>query len=195
MCRCSSTISAGRCTDGGLRREYGTCCTLDDLHDARRVAAAIGIPHYILNLESPLRRSRRLELRARVRRGSHADSLRALQQRAEVRDACSTGRRGSGRGGARHRATTRASSRTTTGRFRLLRGLDHGKDQSYFLFSLTQAQMAQARFPVGELDKDDGAGARATARTARRRQARQPGDLLRARRRLRRRSSSARRPD
>src|SRR6185436_12522901 len=28
-------------------REYGTCCTLDDLHDARRVAAAIGIPHYI----------------------------------------------------------------------------------------------------------------------------------------------------
>jgi len=43
--------------------------------------------------------------------------------------------------------------REDEGRFRLLRGLDHGKDQSYFLFSLTQAQMAQARFPIGHLDK------------------------------------------
>ena len=35
----------------GGERTFGTCCTLDDLHDARRVAAAINIPHYILNLE------------------------------------------------------------------------------------------------------------------------------------------------
>ena len=46
VCRCSSTI----------RREgqtgFGTCCTIDDLYDARRVAAAIGIPHYIVNFES-----------------------------------------------------------------------------------------------------------------------------------------------
>ena len=33
------------------QRSFGSCCTLDDLHDARRVAAAINIPHYILNLE------------------------------------------------------------------------------------------------------------------------------------------------
>src|ERR1700681_3597295 len=35
----------------GGERTFGSCCTLDDLHDARRVAAAINIPHYILNLE------------------------------------------------------------------------------------------------------------------------------------------------
>src|SRR5882672_5653712 len=37
--------------DAGGQRSFGRCCTLDDLHDARRVAAAINIPHYILNLE------------------------------------------------------------------------------------------------------------------------------------------------
>ena len=42
----------------------------------------------------------------------------------------------------------------STGTYHLLRGRDPAKDQSYFLFSLTQAQMAQARFPIGELDKD-----------------------------------------
>jgi tRNA-specific 2-thiouridylase len=40
-----------------------------------------------------------------------------------------------------------------TGRYRLLRGVDAGKDQSYFLFTLTQAQLAHAMFPVGSLDK------------------------------------------
>ena len=45
VCRCSSTTS--RTAD----RSFGSCCSLDDLHDARRVAAAIDIPHYILNFE------------------------------------------------------------------------------------------------------------------------------------------------
>ena len=52
------------------------------------------------------------------------------------------------------RATTRASSATSaSGRYRLLRGVDPNKDQSYFLFTLTQAQLAHAMFPVGALDK------------------------------------------
>ena len=49
-------------------RRWARCCTLDDLHDARRVAAAIGFPHYIVNFERQFRETVDLELRARVRR-------------------------------------------------------------------------------------------------------------------------------
>ena len=50
------------------RRAFGTCCTIDDLHDARRVAAAIGIPHYILNFESQFDEHVVSNFVARVRR-------------------------------------------------------------------------------------------------------------------------------
>ena len=133
-------------------REYGTCCTLDDLHDARRVAAAIGIPHYILNFESRFDATVVSNFVREYVAGrtpipcSHCNSelkFAALLDRAVAMDAAAlaTG----------HYARLAQDAR---GRFRLLRGRDPAKDQSYFLFSLTQAQMAQARFPIGELDKD-----------------------------------------
>ena len=166
---------------------------IDDLHDARRVAGTIGIPHYIVNFERKFQEHVIVELRARVRRGPDADSLRALQQRPEVRDAGRARRRASTPRRSPP-ATTRGSTSTRpTGRYRLKRGVDRQKDQSYFLFSLTQAQLARARFPVGALDKAAVREQARAARPARRRQAGQPGDLLRAGRRPRRRSSSARR--
>ena len=117
--------------------------------------------------------------------------MRPLQQRPEVRDA--------GRARARASAptpsppaTTRASSATTATRPlpAAARRSTPAKDQSYFLFSLTQAQLARARFPVGDRSKDRGPRVRAAAAAAGRRQARQPGDLLHPRRRLSRRSSA-----
>ena len=138
------------------RRDYGTCCTLDDLHDARRVAAAIGIPHYILNLESRFDDTVVSNFVREYVVGPHANPLRALQQRAEVRDAARS-RRWLWTPRRSPPATTPASIEDEDGRFRLRRGRDPAKDQSYFLFSLTQAQMAQALFPIGELDKADGA--------------------------------------
>ena len=115
--------------------------------------------------------------------GPNADSVRALQRRPEVRD---PGRAGGGlRGGRRgDRATTRASSCDPgTGRLSAqARASIAAKDQSYFLFTLTQAQLAHAAFPVGASRQ----GRRCERRHARsdsagRRQARQPRDLLRRR--------------
>jgi tRNA-uridine 2-sulfurtransferase len=133
-------------------REYGTCCTLDDLHDARRVAAAIGIPHYILNFESRFDETVVSNFVREYVAGrtpipcSHCNSelkFAALLDRAIAMDASclATG----------HYARI---VRDAGGRFHLRRGCDSAKDQSYFLFSLTQVQMASACFPVGELDKD-----------------------------------------
>ena len=116
---------------------------------ARRAARGGGDRHPALRPEprASVPGDRHRQLRVRVRRGPHADSLRALQQRPEVRDA--------GRSRGRLRAPTRGAPATTpgveadaaTGRRRLLRGRDRAKDQSYFLFALTQAQLAHAAFP------------------------------------------------
>jgi tRNA-specific 2-thiouridylase len=75
--------------------------------------------------------------------------MRTLQQRPEVRDA--------GRGFGADAVATGHYARVESdgdGRFRLRRGVDAAKDQSYFLFSLTQEQLACAVFPVGDLPKD-----------------------------------------
>ena len=135
--------------DGG----FGTCCTIDDLHDARRVAARIGIPHYIVNFETQFHAHVQRNFVSEYARGrtpipcAHCNSevkFSELLSRAGGygADVLATG----------HYART---TRDADGRVRLLRGRDATKDQSYFLFSLTQAQLAQARFPVGDLAKDD----------------------------------------
>ncbi len=132
---------------------FGTCCTLDDLNDARRVAAAIGIPHYILNLERQFSETVVSNFVSEYAAGrtpipcAHCNSdlkFATLVERAEGlgADAVATG----------HYARI---ERDAGGAYVLKRGADPGKDQAYFLFSLTQAQLARVQFPVGHLDKDD----------------------------------------
>ncbi|MGE0040043.1 MAG: tRNA 2-thiouridine(34) synthase MnmA [Vicinamibacterales bacterium] len=136
--------------DGAAR--FGSCCTIDDLHDARRVAGQIGIPHYILDFESPFHQHVVRNFVDEYVNGrtpipcAHCNSevkFQTLLQRAEgFGAAClATG----------HYARV---TREAGGRVALRRGADPAKDQSYFLFSLTQAQLERAAFPVGALDKD-----------------------------------------
>lgn len=132
---------------------HGTCCTADDLHDARRVATRVGVPHYILNFEAQFRQYVVDDFVREYRHGrtpipcTHCNSdlkFSELLTRAEAY-------------GARALATGHYARVTTDadGRLHLHRGRDRAKDQSYFLFALTQAQLARACFPVGDLSKDD----------------------------------------
>jgi tRNA-specific 2-thiouridylase len=131
---------------------WGTCCTIDDLYDARRVAATIGIPHYIVNFESQFGDHVIANFVREYVSGrtpipcSHCNSdlkFAELLDRARAYDAdrLATG----------HYARIERDDR---GRYHLYRGADNSKDQTYFLFSLTQEQLARAAFPVGHLDKE-----------------------------------------
>jgi len=131
---------------------FGSCCTLDDLSDARRVAAAIGIPHYIVNFERQFEDHVISDFVREYAAGRtpipcvHCNGdlkFASLVERAQSFDAeaVATG----------HYAQVDFDEETR--RYRLKRGVDARKDQSYFLFTLSQAQLARARFPVGHLDK------------------------------------------
>jgi len=138
----------GSPADGG---HFGSCCTLDDLNDARRVASRLGFPHYILNLEERFQETVISNFVHEYASGrtplpcAHCNSdlkFSTLLDRA--------------RGfGSAHVATGHYAriDRSPGGRWLLKRSVDQDKDQSYFLFSLTQEQLASAVFPVGSLSK------------------------------------------
>ena len=136
-------------TDGAAR--FGSCCTIDDLHDARQVASRLGIPHYIVNFERQFDEHVVADFVREYRAGRtpipcvHCNGdlkFATLAARAEAlgADAVATG----------HYARVEQDAGGTA---RLKRGADPAKDQSYFLFTLDQAQLSRAMFPVGDLDK------------------------------------------
>ena len=132
----------------GGERAFGSCCSLDDLHDARRVAAALRIPHYILNFERQFDEpvvsnfvreyaTGRTPLPCARCNSDLKFATLAVRARGFGADAVATG----------HYA--RVERDAATGRYLLRRGVDVSKDQAYFLFSLTQEQLAGAVFPIG----------------------------------------------
>jgi tRNA-specific 2-thiouridylase len=130
----------------------GTCCTIDDLHDARRVAAQLGFPHYIVNFEEKFAETVVSDF---VREyASGRTPIPCVHCNGDLKFATLV-ERAAGFGAAfvatGHYA--RVESDGTTGRYRLLRGVDPNKDQSYFLFTLSQSQLAHALFPIGALEK------------------------------------------
>jgi tRNA-specific 2-thiouridylase len=129
------------------------CCSVSDVEDARRVAAQLGIPHYVFNFADDFDRA---VVDPYVR--AHAEGL-TPNPCVECNRSIKFGRlleRADALGFA-HVATGHHArvTRGDRGTFQLRRGADGAKDQSYVLYMLGQRELARTLFPVGDLTKAD----------------------------------------
>jgi tRNA-specific 2-thiouridylase len=133
---------------------FGTCCSIDDLHDARRVAAHLGIPHYIVNFEDEFQE--RVMSRFVREYVAGRTPIPCVQCNVDLKFRALLARaRGLGAAQVATGHYARVERQPGTGRCILRRGVDRARDQSYFLFSLDQEQLAGAIFPLGEMAKAD----------------------------------------
>jgi tRNA-specific 2-thiouridylase len=130
------------------------CCSIDDVYDAKRVAQHLDFPHYVVNFEE--------RFEARVVRPFVDQYLSGRTPIACTN--CNTDVKfdpllrmarqiGAQRLATGHYARIRKNEKTA--RWELLRARDESKDQSYFLWGLTQEQLASSEFPLGELTKEE----------------------------------------
>ncbi len=143
---------AGR--DGMPEQVQGRCCSIDDVHDARRVAETLDIPYYVVNHQDRFEQdvvrpfvSEYLSGRTPIPCTLCNNHLKFDQLLVVARqigaDLLATG----------HYARNEYDSKS--GRWILKRPADSAKDQTYFLFGLTQEQLSRTRFPLGNMRKPE----------------------------------------
>lgn len=137
---------------GEALKKKGACCAGQDIYDARRVAEERGFPHYVLNYESHFRENVIDDFADSYLRGETPIPCVKCNQTVKFRDLLQFARDL----GADCMATGHYVQRVQDedGRATLLRAVDPGKDQSYFLFATTQEQLDFLRFPLGGWTKD-----------------------------------------
>lgn len=135
---------------GAATGRRGACCAGQDIHDARRVADKLGIPHYVLDYEARFRAGVMEAFAASYVAGETPIPCVACNQRVKFRDLLAT-------------ALELGAERLATGHYierrdgpggpELYRARDAERDQSYFLFATTRAQLDRLMFPLGGLEK------------------------------------------
>src|SRR5438874_10186699 len=136
---------------GAAIHRKGACCAGRDIHDARAVAARIGIAHYVLDYENRFRESVIDNFADSYALGQTPVPCIECNRSIKFRDLLATAREL----GASALATGHyvASRRTADGSRALVCAADADRDQSYFLFATTREQLEYLRFPLGDLSK------------------------------------------
>jgi tRNA-specific 2-thiouridylase len=138
---------------GAAVHRKGACCAGQDIHDARRVAEAIGIPHYVLDYEDRFREAVIDRFAQSYMAGETPVPCIECNRSIKFRDLLETAKDL----GADVLATGHyvAARRLPDGRRGLFRAADPERDQSYFLYATTAEQLSLLRFPLGELPKEE----------------------------------------
>jgi tRNA-specific 2-thiouridylase len=132
----------------------GRCCSLDDVYDARFVASQLDIPYYVVNFEERFEEQVVKPFVSDYLAGrtpipcTLCNNFIKFDQFLEMADGVGAEKIATG-----HYA--RIAYNEASGRYEMRTGADRSKDQTYFLFGLTQQQLARTLFPLGELTKPE----------------------------------------
>jgi len=132
----------------------GRCCSIDDASDARLVAAHLGLPYYVVNYEARFEAEVVRPFVESYLAGETPIPCTLCNNFIKFDQLLATARQiGAPRVATGHYARVRINP--NSGRYELCRGVDAAKDQSYFLWGLTQDQLAATEFPLGSLTKPE----------------------------------------
>lgn len=160
-----SSVAAALCKEAGYEtigitlqlydhgvavQKKGACCAGQDIHDARRVSAQIGVPHYVLNYEKKFKNSVMDQFAQSYMNGETPIPCVACNQTVKFTDLLETAQ---DLGAAALITGHYITSKVVGNRRALYRPADADKDQSYFLFATTQEQLDYVRFPLGDITK------------------------------------------
>lgn len=133
-------------------QKKGACCAGQDIHDARRVAEAMGFPHYVLDYESRFGEAVMEDFADTYLAGATPIPCVRCNERVKFKDLLETARDLGGAAMATGHYIRRVDGPHGP---ELRRAHDASKDQSYFLFSTTKEQLDYLRFPLGEMPKEE----------------------------------------
>lgn len=135
---------------GAALKKKGACCAGQDIHDARLAAELIGIPHYVLDYESRFKDAVIDQFADSYLKGQTPVPCIRCNQTVKFRDLLDVARDLGAEAMATGHYVRRAA---VSNRSQMRKAIDHSRDQSYFLFATTQAQLDYLRFPLADLEK------------------------------------------